>query len=631
MKLKLTAIITAAALLLSGSLSAAAAVHTVEEPTNGNTVYIAGDPDLYPLEYYDAREKVYKGILPELYAQISTDSGIDFSYIDSGASNDQYRLAKNKQAEIISVHAKGDVDDLAEEVHILTYQKGDEEIELCVGFTAIASADLIKTVSSALRSASSEQILRLSVETAHTDPPNDFPVWLIIVAAVLLILCVILAVILIKRRKREKEAKENRLTDPITGIGNSLYFEQWYQSFISPASSPLYYIAYIGIDVQRILEYGDSTVSEEIQVFAASEIASSARETDFCARVSDGRFALAFAAPVEEQAREFIERLLARINQFNNDIMQKNNIRFQAGVFHLNAPNIPCEKALFNARHGFYHAREINASCVFADAALLKREEYVHNLRNKLRDALDKKEFRLYVQYIFDGKGKTACGAEALSRWDSPDEGVITPAEYISMLEIADMIDELDFYILSECCRKLEEWKNTDKKHLWLSCNMTRITLSDERFAQRFKETVGQFDFDIGKLVIEITEDAFSDSTRQIMDNVAVCKEMGCRIALDDFGRGYTSVKDLNDYPIDVIKIDRELIVGSNTEKGSRLLLGIVKLAHFLGIKALCEGVETQEEMAVATETGCDYIQGYLLARTLPADEPSIERDLTFS
>ena len=631
MKLKLTAIITAAVLLLSGTFAANAAVYTVDKPTNGNTIYIAGDPDMYPIEYYDTAAKEYKGILPELYKKISKESGIDFSYINCGTSNEQYRLAKNNQVEMVSAHAKGDVDALANEVHILTYNNGKKDIELCIGFTSIAPPDVVKTVTSSLKSTSAEQFLRLSVETSIQNSPNDFPVWLVFVVIGLAVLCIVLVLLLIARRKNEKEAKRNKLTDPVTGIGNSLFFEQWYNNFISPASSPLYYIAYIGIDVQRILQYTDATVSEEIQVFAASEIASEAGETDFCARISDGRFALAFEAPVEEQAKEYIEQLLSRLNQFNSDVITKYHIHFQAGVFHLDAPNIPCEKALFNARHGFYHAREINEPCVFSDAKLLKREEYVRSLKTKLRDALDNKEFRLYVQYIFDGKGSVACGAEALSRWDSPEEGIVTPEEYIHMLETAEMIDELDFYILGECCRTLEEWQQTPKKNLWLSCNMTRITLSDERFAQRFKEIVEQYDFDISKLVIEITEDAFTENKSSIIDSIAVCKQLGCRVALDDFGRGYSSVKDLSDYPVDIIKIDRELISGSDTEKGRQLLMGIIKLAHFLGIKALCEGVETEEELAVSTNAACDYIQGYLLSRTNPANEPSVERNITFA
>ena len=103
MKKKLTAIIAAAVLLLSGTAAADAAVYTVEEPTNGNTVYIAGDPDMYPIEYYDIQDKEYKGILPELYRKISDESGIDFSYINSGTVNEQYRLAKNSQKPIAMV------------------------------------------------------------------------------------------------------------------------------------------------------------------------------------------------------------------------------------------------------------------------------------------------------------------------------------------------------------------------------------------------------------------------------------------------------------------------------------------------------------------------------------------------
>ena len=630
MKYKLTAIITAAVLLIFATFAADAAVYTVDKPTNGNTIYVAGDPDMYPIEYYDIQERAYKGILPELYKKISEDSGIDFSYINSGITNDQYRLAKNKQVEIVSAHAKGDVDYLSSEVHILTYHNGDEEIELCVGFTPIAPPEVVNAVTTSLNSTSAEQILRLAVETAVKDSPADFPFWLLFVAVGLVLLIAALIVNIIIRRKKEKQAKENRLTDPVTGIGNTLYFEQWYRNFISPASSPLYYIAYIGIDIQRILQYADSAVSEEIQIYAASEITAEIGESDFCARVSDGRFAVAFESPVEEQAKEYIERLLRRLNRFNSDVMTKYHIHFQAGVFHLDAPNIPCEKALFNARHGFYHARETGASYVFADSKLLQREEYVRSLQKKLRNALDKKEFRLYVQYIFDGKGKIACGAEALSRWDSLEEGVISPTEYITMLETAEMIDELDFYILEECCRTLQEWKETTKKNIWLSCNMTRITLSNESFPVRFKEIVKKYDFDIGKLVIEITEDALAESKKLVMDNIAICKQMGCCIALDDFGCGYSSVKDLNDYPIDIIKIDRELIVDSNTEKGGHLLTGIIQLAHYLGIKALCEGVETEEELAISAGAECDYIQGYLLGRTNPANEPSVERNITF-
>lgn len=630
MKLKITSILIAALLLICGSSAADAAVYTVEEPANGDTIYIAGDPDMYPIEYYDAKSKEYKGILPELYKRISGESGIDFSYISAGEVNEQYRLAKNNQVELVSAHAKGNVDNLTKEIHIITYSKGNKEIELCIGFTSVAPPDLIRTVTAELDSISSEELLRLTVEALVYDSPEKFPYWLIIIIAVLAIICLLFVVNYIIRRKKEKKERENRLTDSLTGIGNSLYFEKWYNSFISPASHELYYIAYIGIDIHRILQYAETSLSQELQVFAASEITASAGETDFCARVSEGHFALAFAVPSREQADEFIRHLLSRLDQFNHENVIRYHIRFQAGVFHLDAPNIPCEKALFNARYGFVHALETGEPYVFADSKLLRREEYVQGLKKKLRDAVDKKEFRLYVQYIFDGKGEMVCGAEALSRWDSPEQGLIGPSDYIYMLEDSEMIDELDYYILGECCHTLSEWKRSPKKNLWLSCNMTRITLSEDSFAQKFRDIIEKYDFDTDKLVIEITEDAIAESKKQIIDNIAFCKRMGCRIALDDFGSGYSSVMDMNDYPIDILKIDRKLITKTNTEKGKQLLRGIVKLAHYTGIMALCEGVETKDEIAAVADAHCDYIQGYLLSRANPVNERSADRNITF-
>ncbi len=630
MKNKLTAILTALVLLIITITGVEAAVYSVGEPTKKDAIYIAGDPDMYPVEYYDTEENEYKGIMPEIYKKISEQSGIDFAYINAGTVNEQYRLAKNEQVEIVSAHAKGDVDDLASEVHVLTYNNGKKEIDICVGFTSIAPDYVVSAVTSGIKSASAEEMLRLSVETSISDSPNAFPLWLLFICIGLVLACAVLVILIIRRRRKEKLANENMMVDPMTGIGNNLYFEHWYNNYISPVSCTLYYITFVGIDIQRILQYADASVSEEIQVFAASELTAVTGDTDFCARVSDGRFALAFEAPDEERAREYIAELLSRLNSFNSEVMDKYHINFQAGVFHLETPNTPCEKALFNAKHGFYHAREKNLSYVFSDAKLLKREEYVQGLKHRLREALDKKEFKLFVQYIFDNTGKSACGAEALSRWDNPEEGLITPGEYIGILEVSEMIDELDFYILDECCHTLESWKNTKKKNLWMSCNMSRITLSNDSYIERFKYIVGKYDFDLSRLVIEITEDVLADNKTNIIDNITACRDMGCRISLDDFGKGYSSLKDLNDYPIDILKIDRQIVEESETDHGKQLLLGLVKLSHYLGIKALCEGVENNNQLSVSIEAECDYIQGFLLSRTNPVNEPSVERNINF-
>lgn len=626
MKKTIFALMSAIVFLAQCIICADAAVYTTTEPTNGDCVYIAGNPDMYPIEYYDANDKEFKGILPEIYKKISEESGIDFSYVSAGAENEQSRMARNKQVEIVSAHVRGEVEGVNNEVRIITLDSEGEAVDICICFTSIASQTLIDTVSSAVSASTNEDLARMAIENSSMNTPSDFSFWVFFVTIESFVLIFLLFFNVIKRHNTERKATENMLVDHMTGIGNRLYFDLKYQHLISPASSTLYYIAYIGIDVKQIVQYYDVSVSEDIQMYAASEIIEDLTERDFCARTSDGRFVMAFEAPTVELAEKKLDELLSYLNQFNKEV----TVKFQAGLYHMETPGIPCDKAIFNARHGYYRARETGDPFVLCDAKLLEHEEYVLGLKKKLWRGIKQKEFRLYTQYIFTDDGKTACGAEALSRWENPEDGMILPRDYIEMLETAEMIDELDFYILEECCRTLSDWKDDNRKKLWLSCNINGITLSNPGFAKRFKKMIDRYAFELNNLVLEITEDALADTSSQVAENIDQCKAFGCRIALDSFGSGGSYVKNLGDYPIDIIKIDRQLIAASKTEKGERLLTGIIRFAHYLGIEVLCEGVEDDEELENAFNAESDYVQGFLLARTIPVDQASADRDTVY-
>ena len=164
-------------------------------------------------------------------------------------------------------------------------------------------------------------------------------------------------------------------------------------------------------------------------------------------------------------------------------------------------------------------------------------------------------------------------------------------------------------------------WQNSDKSELCLFCNFTRITVSSADFMKKFREITSRFSFDHRRLVIELTEDSLSDNKTQAFQNVLDCKKEGFRVALDDFGSGYSSFSDLCDYPIDIIKIDHHIIAKTATARGNALLQGIIKLAHDLGIEVLCEGVETENENRNSKAAGCDYIQGYYYSRAFPQEE----------
>ena len=235
---------------------------------------------------------------------------------------------------------------------------------------------------------------------------------------------------------------------------------------------------------------------------------------------------------------------------------------------------------------------------------------------------LENNEFKMYLQFIVDNKTKKIVLAEALSRWESPEKGIIYPGAYIGQMEEAGIISLHDYYMFELVCRKLEEWSNTELGDISISCNFTRITLSEEDCITKLKEIAEKYTFDRSKLAIEISEDAIEKDRETAQKNVMLCKDLlGFRIYLDDLGSGYTSLSNLCDYPIDVVKIDRGILLKTDTPKGKALFGGIVNLAHKLDMAGICEGVETEEQNTLVSQSDCDYIQGWYYAKAIPVCE----------
>lgn len=234
---------------------------------------------------------------------------------------------------------------------------------------------------------------------------------------------------------------------------------------------------------------------------------------------------------------------------------------------------------------------------------------------------LENNEFKMYLQFIVDNKSKKIVLAEALSRWDNPERGIIGPIHYIDKMKSEGFISRHDFYMFENACRQLEKWNDTEHKDISISCNFTRRTLSEADFADKIKQICDKYNFDKSKLAIEITEDSIEENRELAKRNVMLCKELGFRVYLDDLGSGYTALSNLCDYPIDVVKIDRDLLLKTDTEKGKTLFSGIIVLAHSLNMSVICEGVETEEQNTLVSETACDYIQGWYYSKPIPLEE----------
>lgn len=606
------------------SVCASAVVSTSAPTGNADTVYVAGNPDWYPVEYYNEDSQSYEGILPKLLEQITAKTGLEFTYVEAGTEDQRQLLADNKQVELIS-GCRTDESwlreaDLTVSDVILSIPSEEEEIEVCFAFTKIADETLVSHIEQTISELTAQELSGISIQFLTEHSQKLHSPWTSIITAAAAVLLVLTLFLIVKLWRYRKTSAQDERIDPLTGIWNKTYFIDFFEKFISDQYRNLYCVAYIAFDIVRVNQYYGEGAAEEQLRFAANELQLSTRDNEVVARVSGGGFAVARPSSGEQEIQSWTTQLLDRLNQYTDRYNKDYRPLFRAGIYMLQSSDRNCETALFNARQGYQQAISKDIPFAFARMEYLKQENEQLQLKKQTLDALQNREFRMFLQLIVRGKSREICGAEAVSRWEHPQKGLLFPGSYIDLMESEGTIAELDFYIFEEVCCQLEQWQKEDHR-LYLSCNFARITIGRETFVQRIKEISDRFQFDHDLLIMEITEDAMETNKQVAFRNISCCKDMGFRIALDDAGSGYTSFADLRDYPIDVVKIDRSILNSAATPRGAALLRGITALVHNLDMSVLCEGAETKAQADMLSDIGCDYIQGYYFYRPLPLNE----------
>ncbi len=456
----------------------------------------------------------------------------------------------------------------------------------------------------------------------YVDNTNSFASgWLLALCVVLTVFLVIVSAILLRLLQKNKLTKrQSENIDSGTGIGNKHYFTERFEQSIPEQYRDLYCVAFIGFDIARVNQYYGEDAAEEQLRFAANELLRSISDNEFVARVSGGGFAVARVGGSKKAVGAWADELIDRLNKYTDKYGKDYHPDFRMGIYMLNTSDRDSAQVLYNAQHGYHQAVNRNHPYEFSQTDQLKREKEAIMLKKQASDAMQNHEFKMYLQLQVRGNNGEIFGAEALSRWEHPQKGMLYPGSYIGLMESDGTIDALDFYILDEICSQLERWQ-LQGKDLSISCNFARITIDNAGFVPNVQKIVEKYHFDRSRLIIEITEDSIENDKDLAFSNIFKCKDMGFRIALDDAGSGYTSFADLRDYPIDIVKIDRSILLAAVDQRGISLLEGIISLAHSMNMEALCEGIETADQEVLLRRLGCDYMQGYYYYRALPAEE----------
>lgn len=242
-------------------------------------------------------------------------------------------------------------------------------------------------------------------------------------------------------------------------------------------------------------------------------------------------------------------------------------------------------------------------------------------LVKRMPDMIYYDQFQLVVQPVIDLETGGIVGGEVLSRLNHPEQGVVFPDVFLPAVEEARLYPKFDHYIFRKTCELMRRLSEQKVVLQYLSCNFSRMTLSEKGIATRLSKIADEVGVDHDSLVVEITERESETDTEQFFRNLRELKEAGFCIFVDDLGAGVTSVRDLWSYPVDVVKIDRSLLLAANTEQGQTAYCGLRNLVVDLGCKVLCEGVETEEQHRFVLDAGCHYGQGLLFYWPMEAEQ----------
>lgn len=591
---------------------------------DAGTVYVAGNPDFYPVEYYDPDSRGYKGMMPDLLEKISTECGVDFVYIQAGTKDLRQSAAQNKQVELLSgCVAEEDIGaGVTASASVLILDMEGQNVHICFGYTDIASLELRKTIDGYLSAVGADEAAGLAVLSAMQNGREPFPFWIktaAVVSLVLLLVLVVLTVCFMHGRKNREH--DDGMTDRTTGVGNRNYFVHYYGSLVTDSTRPLYYIFYLCFDISRVNSYYGADESENILRYAADVLSGYMADSDFFGRISGGGFAAACQCINHNKAEEWINFVLEKINGYGKKFGKDYVPEFRAGIYKLKKDDASCETALYAAQQGYQLALAKMLPYSFAeenDIAILQETE---ELRKQAIHAISAHEFKCYLQYIVDCKTERVFAAEVLSRWHHPERGLLMPGKYIADMEGNDTITELDYYMVEEVCRILEKLQDEEMEEICLFCNISRRTFSQQDFSEKIAVIAGRYSFNHEKLYLEVTESSMFQNGEVAERNILKCKKAGFQIALDDVGSGYSSFSDLIQYPVDVVKFDREILLSASQENGKKLMNGMNALFHYIGVKTLCEGVETQNQFNLAVHFGLDLVQGFYIQKPLPTNE----------
>lgn len=430
---------------------------------------------------------------------------------------------------------------------------------------------------------------------------------------------------LIKANKAEKHVKQLAYHDPLTSLPNRANLMQHLHLVVEQAAVENSKFAIMFLDLDRFKMINDTMghdVGDLLLKAVADRIRNCVRDQDFIARLGGDEFTLVLENITgPETAAKVAEKICHSLNQPFVFMRKKMFVTTSIGISIFPDNGGDVTDLIKHADSAMFKAKEKRNDYCFYQTGMEAEIAGRLEMERELRQAIERDELVLFYQPKIDFKTGALTGAEALVRWEHPEEGVIAPNVFIPLAEESGLINRLSDWVLEEGARQLKRWIDTGHE-LTLALNLSVKDLMAEDLHSQLESLMQRNQLPRDVLEIEITESTLMSHPELMSTELVKIKDLGISVAIDDFGSGYSSLNYLKRLPVDVLKIDRAFIQEIETDPSdSAIVAGIIALAETLNMETVAEGVETEGQRRILKKLGCNSFQGYLVAKPQPAEK----------
>ena len=417
------------------------------------------------------------------------------------------------------------------------------------------------------------------------------------------------------------------LHDPLTQLPNRAYLSERLESVIAMTRRRRGAMAVLFVDLDNFKSVNDSLghhVGDALLREVSQRIQDTVRDSDIVARVGGDEFVVVLAEIASsDDASMVAQKLIEAVHAASLVDGHQLFVSPSIGIGLYPQDGETADDLIRHADSAMYHAKESGRSNFkFFVPALQQRATRELELERELREALLRRELVLHYQPQKRHGDGAVVGLEALVRWQHPKLGLIGPDQFIAFSEGRGLVGAIDRWVLQAACRQMKAWHDSGSLKVPVAVNLSAIDFRQGNLLEEIAGILLETGLEPAFLEIELTETVLMDNNGQVLATLAALRELGVGLTLDDFGTGYSSLAYLKRYPINKLKIDRSFIKDLTTDAGDfALTTAIIQMAKGLKLKTLAEGVETQAQLDILAELGCEEFQGYLISRPLKAQD----------